>query len=120
MDRSYLERRWPMAALVKQTIYILAIGTDLKLVDQSKKLHAQQVEMLLVPNCEVAFRYLERHKDADEVWVYHTALEDWQPQHLKKAIQLQHPKVKVWFVATSLKDLMKTSPEIDWWILESK
>ena len=98
---------------------VLAIGTDIELVNRSKKMHVDPVVILLVPTCEAALHYLKHNKDADEVWVYPSALDDRNPRFLEKAIELRHPKVaKVWFVATSFKEMMSTSPETNWWILE--
>ncbi len=109
-----------MTTVIKLPVFVLAIGTDLELLNRSKEQRGETVEVLLVPTCEVALRYLKKHNDANEVWVYPSALDDRNPYFLEKAITRRHPGVRVRFVATSFKAMMTTSPEIEWWILEPK
>ncbi|OGG65679.1 hypothetical protein A3I99_02295 [Candidatus Kaiserbacteria bacterium RIFCSPLOWO2_02_FULL_45_11b] len=109
-----------MATRVKTPKCVLAIGTDPELIERSKNLYSGEVLILQVKTCDAALRYLDRYKDADEVWVYFTALGDRTPQFFESSLKRRHPDVKVWFVATTFKQIMNTAPEINWWILEPK
>lgn len=107
-----------MAVVIKLPKSVLIVGTDTELIVQSRILNTDSTQVLKLANIETALRYLMKHNDANEVWVYPSALDGRNPRFLEAAIKLRHPGVRVRFVATSFKEMMSTPPETDWWILE--